>query len=86
MKTKVKSTLIIEIILVLFIASFVYRAIPNVNMLPSLPASENQIDDKEWGQITRMEFMKTKPPTSIPALKPIRPEKLWLQRPKEIGA
>jgi hypothetical protein len=72
-----------EFILVLFIASFVYRAIPNVDMLPSLPASENQLDDQEWGKITRMEFMATHPPASTLPPK-VRPEKTWLQKPKVI--
>jgi hypothetical protein len=82
--TKPKSTRIMEIILVLFIVSFIYRAIPNVDMLPDLPASENQIDDREWGKIARMEFMATHPPAGTPTLKPLRPEKFWLQRPRGI--
>ena len=74
-RNKVKSTRIIEISLVFFIASFIYRAIPNVNVIPDLPASENQIDDREWGKITRMEFLATHPPAGMPTLKPVRPEK-----------
>jgi len=79
-----------EFILVLFIIiSFLYRAISNADMLPSLPASENQIDDREWGKIRRMEFMKINPPTGAPTLKPVRPEKFWkfwVQRPRGIAA
>jgi hypothetical protein len=74
-----------EIILVLFDVSFIYRAIPNANVIPELPASQNQVDDQEWGKITRMEFMATHPPAGTPSLKPVRPEKLWSQRPRGIA-
>ncbi len=73
-------TRILELLLLSFIASFIYRVIPNVEMLPSLPASENQLDDQEWGKITRMEFMATHPPAGTSTLKPVRPEKHWLQQ------
>jgi hypothetical protein len=72
--------------LVTFIVSFFVRAAPNWDMLPDLPASENQIDDQEWGKITRMEFMATHPALRKPPLKPVRPEKHWLQRPIGIRA
>jgi len=55
-----------------------------MDMLPDLPASENQLDDQEWGKITRMEFMATHPPAGTPTLKPVRPEKFWLKRLRRI--
>jgi hypothetical protein len=45
-QTKTKSIRIMQIILVVFIVSFIYRANPNMDMLRDLPASENQIDDQ----------------------------------------
>jgi hypothetical protein len=53
-----------------------------VNVIPDLPASENQIDDEEWGKIARMEFLATHPAARTPTLKPVRPEKFWLERPR----
>ena len=47
MKIQIKATRIVEIILALFIVTFILRAIPNLNVIPDLPASENQIDDRE---------------------------------------
>jgi hypothetical protein len=85
MKAHTKTTRITEIALVLFIASFIYRAIPNANVIPDLPVSKNQIDNKEWGKITRMEFIATHPPAGTPTLQPVRPEKFWLQRPRGIA-
>jgi hypothetical protein len=81
MKTRTKIR-IAEILLLSFIVAFIHRAIPNVDIIPDLPASENQIDDREWGNITRMKFMETHPSAGTPTLKPVRPEKFWLQRPR----
>jgi hypothetical protein len=76
-----------EIVLVTFILAFVARAVPNVDALPSIPWAEQpnadfgNTDDKDWGRYTRMKFLETHPPESNTTLKPVRPEKFWLQRP-----
>jgi hypothetical protein len=66
-----------EIILALVIFSFVSRVLPNLNDLhPDSPL----IDDKCWGNYSRMEFLATRPAVGTPTFKPVRPEKFWLRR------
>jgi hypothetical protein len=84
-----------EIILVLFIASFIYRAIPNVDVLPALH-SEYQIDDLYWGKYVILEFeshcplpptpgkaqtSKTAPGQASLRTFLIQPKKFWLWYP-----
>ena len=91
-KPKATRTRIAEIGLLVFIAAFVARATPNLDMLfKIIPWAERtnddlaNTDDKAWGNYARMEFMATHPPTGTPTLKPVRPERFWLQQqPKGI--
>jgi len=93
MKTRIK-TRIAELMLLSFILAFVARATPNLDMLPKIPWIDDQpndiglgnTDDKDWGNYARMEFLATHPPASTPTLKPVRPEKHWLPRPRGIFA
>jgi len=79
-----------QVILAIFILAFVARATPNLDMLPKIPWIDDQpndiglgnTDDKDWGNYARMEFLATHPPAGTPTLKPVRPEKFWLQRPR----
>jgi len=90
-QTKPKSTRIVEIGLVLFICSFIYRAIPNVNVIPDLPWADDltnndlgSTDDKDWGNYARMQWTATHPSAPTPTLEQVQPEKFWLQRPRGI--
>src|SRR6267154_2413942 len=90
--TNAKSTRIIETILVLFISSFLYRAIPNLNEMRIFEATFQtfQMDDQYWGHYTHIEFMATNPtpgkaqmPKIVPVWKspktfPVLPGKYWL--------
>jgi hypothetical protein len=76
-----------------FIVVFVSRATPNLDMLPNIPWAEDRTngdlgntDDKAWGNYARMKFLETHPPEGTPAMKQVRPEKFWLQRPRGIAA
>jgi hypothetical protein len=87
-KSKLTRTRIVEILLLTFTLACVARATPNLDMLPNIPWAEDRTngdlgntDDKTWGNYARMEFMATHPPAGTPTLKPVRPEKFWLQRP-----
>jgi hypothetical protein len=84
MKIPIRPARIMETILVLFIVSFLYRAIPNVDVIPNLPLANGQVDDKTWGTYTRMEFLATRPAPVPPTFKPVPEQKFWLQRPRTI--
>jgi len=91
-RTRIKTRLT-EILLLSFIVAFVARATPNLDMLfKIIPWAERtnddlaNTDDKDWGNYARMKFLETHPPAGTPTLKPVRPEKHWLQRPRGIFA
>jgi hypothetical protein len=82
---------IVEMILLAFILVSVARTTPNLDMLPNSPSAEDRTtgdlgntDDKAWGNYARMKLLETHPPTRTPTLKPVRPEKFWLKRPRGI--
>jgi hypothetical protein len=77
MKSNAKIKSLMEIILALFIAAFILRAIPNLNVLH---LDSPEIDDRYWGEYARIEFMGTHPIAGKPTLKPVRPENNWLQQ------
>jgi hypothetical protein len=87
-KPKLTWTRIVEMFLLTFILAFVARATPNLNLIPDIPWANRTnddlgaTDDKAWGNFARMKFMETHPPEGTPTLKPVRPEKFWLQRPR----
>jgi hypothetical protein len=90
-KSKLTRTRMVEILLLTFILAFVARATPNLDMLPNIPWAEDRTtgdlgntNDKAWGNYARMKFLETHPPESTPTLKPVRPEKFWLQQPRAI--
>jgi hypothetical protein len=89
-QTRAKATRIMEIVLVLFIVSVGFRAIPNLNVLHR---DSPEIDDRYWGNYARVEFMATHPPASAkartskvvperksPKMFPVLPGKYWLWR------
>jgi hypothetical protein len=87
---KLNSTRIMELILVIFILAFVARATPNLNVIPTIPWVGDRpddfgnADDIGWGNYARMQWIATHPSAPTPTLKPVRPEKFWLQRPRVI--
>ncbi len=83
MKTRIK-TRVATILLLSFIAAFVARTTPNLDMLPNIPWAENRTNG-DLGNYARMEFLATHPRAGTPTLKPVRPEKFWLQRPRAIA-
>jgi hypothetical protein len=89
-QNKTQSTRIIKTLLLTFILVFVARATPNLNVIPNIPWAEDRsdefgnADDIGWGNYARMQWIATHPPAGTPTLKPVRPEKFWLQRPRGI--
>ena len=82
-----------EIILALFIGSLIYRAIPNVNVIPDLPWADDltndkdlgNTDDKGFGNYARMKFLETHPPAAPATLKTVPQEKFFRNSPKLCG-
>src|SRR5260370_4299682 len=65
--------------------AFLFRAAHNLDVLPSFPEHCNFDQDYYWGNYARMEFLATRPAPGTQTFKPVRPEKLWFQRPTGIA-